>query len=411
MTYASPPADESPANRPRVLFVDDDPAILEGLGLSLRREGKRFEMQFSSSAEAALETLSERYVDVLVSGIHMPEVDGVAFLTEAKRHSPHTLRVVLCGEGVEEKALAIDAHRLLAKPYDRDPMIAVLEDALRGVESLPSPDLVRAIAMSTALPMAAKIHRQLMRKLDAPASGLSEVAELIESDPGAAARVLQLCNSTFFRKADPVVSIEEAVHTLGLQTLGIVVLEGKVGQEQIAGKERRAFSAARFQKHAHLSSELARMLLGCTGERAELAGVAALFQHVGRQAVAQHCKRESREIMWRMLNAEDLSSLEREVLGCSQADVGSALLRVWGLPEEIARAVGEFAEPEKSAQGFDAAHAVHVASGLAAEALGTEDPLFLCFGPRLDRGHLEHFGFTDSLEPWMATAQGLLETP
>ena len=137
--------------------------------------------------------------------------------------------------------------------------------------------------------------------------------------------------------------------------------------------------------------------------------MAALLQHTGRAVVARHCKHEAEQIN-RRLRATDvgLEELEREVLGCSQATIGHALLRAWGVPDAIAEVVAQYPDPPRDDQGFGPAHAVHVASALAAQVLGTVDEVAMVFGPRLDSRTFEAWGFTDSLEQWAHTAEGIL---
>ena len=62
----------------RVLFVDDEPRILEGLRRMLRSQRHDWEMAFAPGGEAALAMLETLPFDVIVSDMRMPGIDGAA---------------------------------------------------------------------------------------------------------------------------------------------------------------------------------------------------------------------------------------------------------------------------------------------------------------------------------------------
>jgi DNA-binding NtrC family response regulator len=116
--------------RPRILFVDDEPSVLKSLAATLR---KHFEVISASSAAEALELLErEPGLRVVVSDYRMPGMDGAAFLAQARRRFPATIRLLLSGAGAEDVALK-DPHlifRLLSKPCPRETLVLAVEDAL-----------------------------------------------------------------------------------------------------------------------------------------------------------------------------------------------------------------------------------------------------------------------------------------
>ena len=82
--------------RPRVLCVDDEPMVLEGLRLRLR---ERYEVLTASSAAAGLELLHrDPSIAVLVTDLRMPRTDGISFLRLARSIAPDTSRILLSGQ-------------------------------------------------------------------------------------------------------------------------------------------------------------------------------------------------------------------------------------------------------------------------------------------------------------------------
>jgi len=89
-------------------------------------------MEFAGGGREALQRLSESHYDVLVTDLRMPEVDGIALLSEAIGRCPQTVRIVLCDEAdlsATLRSLSL-AHQYLVKPCDAATMQATVEKAL-----------------------------------------------------------------------------------------------------------------------------------------------------------------------------------------------------------------------------------------------------------------------------------------
>lgn len=121
-------------SKPRILFVDDEPALLAALGRNLRSE--HFELAMATSGAAAIQML--RYQGpfaVIVSDLRMPEMDGVQLLRTARKVSPDTVRVLFTGQPDMERAIAAinegEVFRLITKPCPRVPMAVMLQSAVK----------------------------------------------------------------------------------------------------------------------------------------------------------------------------------------------------------------------------------------------------------------------------------------
>src|SRR5947209_20004264 len=99
----------------RILFVDDEPNVLQGLQRMLRSLRNEWQMDFAGSGPAALEFLARQPYDVLVTDMRMPGMNGLQLLMEVIRLHPQTVRIVLSGQSDEETILrtAGPAHRFL----------------------------------------------------------------------------------------------------------------------------------------------------------------------------------------------------------------------------------------------------------------------------------------------------------
>src|SRR5687768_1855702 len=106
------------AANPRILFVDDERRVLEGIAILLR---KQYTVELANSGPEALRKLVDlKDVAVVVSDFRMPEMDGAHFLHEVMLLAPQATRILLTGEaGVEGARDAVNKgqiYRFLTKP-------------------------------------------------------------------------------------------------------------------------------------------------------------------------------------------------------------------------------------------------------------------------------------------------------
>ena len=113
---SSPP----PARFQRVLIVDDEPALLDGLRGRLRGLRSRWEMVFVESGSRGITEMELNPADVVIADMRMPGMDGTELLTTVRDRWPETVRIVLSGYAEEEQSarLLTVAHQYLSKPCD-----------------------------------------------------------------------------------------------------------------------------------------------------------------------------------------------------------------------------------------------------------------------------------------------------
>jgi len=115
--------------RARILCVDDEARIVEGLALHLRRD---YQVHTAMSGEEGLQKLKELGgVAVVVSDMRMPNMDGATFLKRVMRTYPDTSRILLTGEpGRDAAVLAVNEgqiFRFLTKPCPPDQLKSAID--------------------------------------------------------------------------------------------------------------------------------------------------------------------------------------------------------------------------------------------------------------------------------------------
>jgi CheY-like chemotaxis protein len=81
----------------RILFVDDEPKVLDGLRRMLYPLRDEWQIVFASNGHQALQLLSESDYDVIVTDVRMPDMSGIELLQEVANQFPRVVRLVLSG--------------------------------------------------------------------------------------------------------------------------------------------------------------------------------------------------------------------------------------------------------------------------------------------------------------------------
>src|SRR5437588_3125888 len=125
----------------RILFVDDDQNVLDGIEHALLDSVAGYQMAFASGATEALRQLEQSEFDVVVANMQMPDMNGAELLTEVARICPHTVRILLSAGVGSDLVLrsSTTAHQFMTKPCDAATLRATLDRALRIRELLVSP--------------------------------------------------------------------------------------------------------------------------------------------------------------------------------------------------------------------------------------------------------------------------------
>lgn len=122
----------TPAAVLTILCVDDEPGILSALRRLFRARG--YQVCSAESGRAGLALLQTQAVDLVISDMRMPEMDGVEFLAQVRRRWPDSVRLLLTGYAdigtVIEAINRGEIYRYITKPWDDDEMALIVREAL-----------------------------------------------------------------------------------------------------------------------------------------------------------------------------------------------------------------------------------------------------------------------------------------
>jgi response regulator RpfG family c-di-GMP phosphodiesterase len=118
---------------PSILCVDDEPSILSALRRLFRAKG--FQVRVAEGGQAGLDVLSAEPVDLVISDMRMPEMDGVMFLDQVRQRWPDTMRLLLTGYADITSIMGAinkgEIYRYIAKPWDDNDIILIVRGALQ----------------------------------------------------------------------------------------------------------------------------------------------------------------------------------------------------------------------------------------------------------------------------------------
>ena len=332
----------------RILFVDDEAALLDGLRARLRCLRSSWEMVFVESGPRALTEIEHRPFDVVISDVRMPGMDGSQLLGTVAERWPQTLRIVLSGCAEDEKigGLLTVAHQHLSKPCDAVQLETAIARCFPLHDLLQEPRLRALVGRIRALPTIPRVYSQLRAAMSRDDTSIGEIASIVGEDPIIAAKVLQIVNSSFFRPARRIARLDQAISYLGLATVRNLVMSVEVFTDW-RGATIPALDAETLQAKALQLAAAARALASGSAF-ADEAMLAGLLHNIGYRVLTKECPEE-------LLCASRLASergipmhvAEREIMGASYAEIGAYLLGLWGLPHAVVEAVAFQHEPQR----------------------------------------------------------------
>jgi len=324
-----------------VLFVDEDPRVLQGLRRMLHGEARNWRMQFAGSGREALDHLDREAFDAVVTDWRMPDMDGAELLARVKERHPQAARIVLSGEidpAAGFKAVRC-AHQFLAKPCDAEALKAALASAFAVQRSIEDSRLKALIARLETLPSQPALYTLVLSEIESPGSSARKVGEVIARDAGMTAKILQLVNSAFFGLARRIGSPQEAVTLLGYDTVKALVLTAKIFAQFDERRMSCLLGIEALWRHSLAAGLCARTIAAAENlsrKAQDEAFTAGILHDVGKLVLAQNFPERYAEV----ISAAQASGcllweLEAECFGASHAQLGAYLMGLWGMGKEM----------------------------------------------------------------------------
>lgn len=387
----------------RILFVDDEPLVLNGLQRTLRKMRNVWDIAFASSAAEALTILDDNPMDVIISDMKMPEMDGSQLLAEVKQRHPHVVRLILSGHVEQDTTIqSIQfAHQCLSKPCDVELLKQTLVKLFALRDILSDDSIKKIVSQIESLPSLPTIYTEIMAEMQSDDPSIKNVGAIIGRDVSMTAKILQVVNSVFFGLRQRIGNPQQAVMLLGLETIKSLILSVKIFSE-FSHKEYTWFDIDAIFNHSISVSTYSKAIV--KGERLHqdlinYSLMAGLLHDLGKLILATNFKDTYQQLLTEWRNSDHkLWELENETFGTSHAEIGAYLMGLWNLENPIIEAIAFHHCPTKSvATQFGLLTAVHVANALDHEKDLPQDQ-----EPDLqyDNEYLDRLGVSNRIPEW-----------
>jgi putative nucleotidyltransferase with HDIG domain len=392
------------ALKKHILFVDDEPNILEGLRRMLRGMRNEWEMDFTTGSTEALEIMGQRHFDVIVSDMRMPEMDGAQLLTMVKDLYPHMVRIILSGHSDKEMILKTvkPAHQYLSKPCDAEILKSTLSRAFFLNNLIRQNNLTNIILQIESLPSLPALYLEMVDLLNSPETSTQEVGEVIARDLGMATKILHLVNSAFFSLRCHISDPAHAVSLLGIDTIKALVLITGIFS-QFDEKKVASLQIERLWDHSIKTAAMAKEVAAREGlckKDIDDIFMAGLIHDVGKLILADNLPEKYKEILIQTTVKDIcLEEAEFQLLGATHAEAGAYLMALWGLPDIIVEAIAYHHHPEKSPckehTPLGILYMVNILEHEMSPYSANETP-----SCGLDFDYIGQIGLTDKIEEW-----------
>ena len=394
--------------RPTILFVDDEQAVLDGLYRRLWEYEDQWRMMFAVNAATALRMMDEHGVDVVITDLRMPGMDGAALLHEVSRRHPMAVRFVLSGYSDRDAIFRAvgPAHQYFVKPCDPEILAKAVSHALAIRKRLHSPELFALISGAKSIPAMPHALAELAHLLQSPTTSMAELARVISGDVGLTTQLLKLVNSAYFVLPMAVNDVFQAIKLLGFELVRSLVMLGAVF-ETFQHADIDVAAVKRMEQRSLMIGAVARDI--AEAEHLDHNGVqycqcAGMLSHVGSLILLANRPVQMADIQAQLDRSEDnVIDLEQRAFGASHPEVGACLLSLWGFCDGVVEAVLYHHHPHEADPNFidrlDPVAVVHVAQHLVKPVRPgsprTDHPY-----QGVDHDYLWRVGAIDRLDKW-----------
>lgn len=390
----------------KILIVDDEQMIFDGLRASLHFMRKEWKCYFARNSVEAEKYLMKEKLDVVVAEMAMPGRDGIAFFHEVEERQPGAVRIVLSGQSNIQKAMQAStvAHQFISKPCSTQVFVETIQRTL-ALRHVLLDDSVRAMVNRVnSLPVVPDLYLAITQELRTDEPNIRRIAALVEQDVGMTATLMKVVNSSFFGFYEKVTSPERAVILLGIDVLKGLVLGTRLLQE-FRSPCYFGFSIHKLWEHCFQTGMFARAIATdcCPGRSfADACFISGMLHDVGKLVLLSLPDDMYLPIIESVQQkGGPVVTAEEDMLHLNHAHIGAYLLGLWGFPIEVVNGVYGHHRPVMLTDEIPVEVVVHIANALQHEMVPNKKYSF----SKLDMPLLQLNGLDSQLEHWRTVCE------
>ncbi len=396
----------------KVLFVDDDQGIINGLKRIMRSLRNEWDMRFVLDGQSALELLEKERFDVIVSDMRMPGINGAELLSRVREKYPYMIRIILSGYSDQDLLLKAvrPAHQFLSKPCDAETLKKTVIRITEIQNILSSTELKQIVSKIDSLPSLPSLYQEITRALQEDDVSVKEVGEIIQKDIGMSAQILKLVNSSFFGFFKNISSPVQATSLLGIDTVKTLVLSIGIFSS-LKSEQELLLSYDKLWNHSTLTATFAKHIAGLISKDhvfIEDAFIAGFLHDIGILILASHLPEKYKEIIHIVCGEKrNIWDVEKELLGTNHAEIGAYLMGLWRFPNQVVEAIIRHHNPEAFG---DEPHSLVTVLHLADTFAHHLDPAIKELTlSKLDEDYLKKINLYEQARKWFAECEAILK--
>lgn len=323
-----------------ILFVDDEEQILKALRRLFMQTD--YETFFANSGQEALKILDQEKINLIISDMRMPEMNGYQLLKQVRVKHPETMRVILSGYAEEKEIISSlqdgSTRMYMMKPWDNNHLLLIIEQLLALGEMFENKKVFEIMNSLDGLPTLPNIYNKVCG-LIADNVDIELIAKVIEDDQVIAAKVLQIANAVVYGRQTG--SVKQAIVFLGLANVKNIVLSISIIETN--NKQHNNFLTNEILwKHASLTNKIVHSIYEklLNKKLSSISSTAGLLHDIGKVILLQNFPQEYQQVtdQVRKEKTSNICAIENGILQVSHQEIGGFLLNWWGMPQSIIEA-------------------------------------------------------------------------
>lgn len=324
----------------KILIVDDDINIRSSLSDAFLDTD--YEIITRENGLAALEFLKSATVDLVISDMRMPEIDGYELLSKIKEKYPKVIRIIMVDSAEEASVFKVilqnTAKFCILKPWNNEKVLEYIGQIFETEEILNSNDLLHLINNIEKLPTIDSSYQKILHMIERDADTGAISAE-IEKDFAISTKLLQLANSAYYGLRTG--SVKHATVYLGLQNLKSLIYSTSILNTFNSASAQDQQKVNDLWSHAILTSKLLHYIyeVFMIKKLPEAAYSAGLLHNIGTLILINNRIEDYTTVINKArIKSLDLLDVEREAFHVTHQEAGGYLASWWKLPFPIVEA-------------------------------------------------------------------------
>lgn len=322
----------------RILCVDDEVEILRALKRVFILTD--YEIFTASSAEEAFIIMRDNEIDMIISDMRMPEVDGYKLLSQVKMLYPDIIRIMLSGYSDEKLIIKAVQENIVKsyifKPWENKALLGTVERIFKLHDDMKVKNIDKIVEKFHDIPTISKSYKSIKESIEEDLD-FDIIAELIERDSAITAKILRIANSAFYgiNTAD----IKKAITYLGMNNIRDIVMSTSIFESfERNYKSKEIYK--KIWKHSFLTNKIMDYLYREVLKKSpsEIYITAGLMHNIGLIPFLQKFEKEMTLIFEDEYKESKLIELEEEKMGVNHRELGAYLLQWWGFPYPVVEA-------------------------------------------------------------------------